>query len=152
MDKIQASSAKYRVRRVGLGSLSKFSCILGALICLLPSLAVGLGGLLVLHGGRGLLESWQLVEMRLLGQSIPIDVVTLLHLEETLERVRLLDSLAWLLLVLFVAGACGLGGLLFLAVGDLAGWVYNLVAALSGGLEVELREGGGRRQTPPARQ
>jgi hypothetical protein len=64
------------------------------------------------------------------------------------------DSLSWALFILVVILGSVLGGLLFLVVGDLAGWIYNLVARLSEGLEVELaetrqsrgrREGGGNR-------
>ncbi|MDH4207451.1 MAG: hypothetical protein OEV76_01100 [Anaerolineae bacterium] len=149
MEKVPGSYARYRIRRVGLGSLSKLGCVLGAVIYLLPSLLVGSGGLLAVRGVRRLLESWQQVELRLLGQPIPIDVVSLLHLEGVLRQVQLLDGLSVLLLIAFVAAGCGIGGLLFLIVGDLAGWVYNLVAAFSGGLEVELGEVRGDRLRPP---
>ena len=113
-NKGDGSSAKYRIRRIGLRSLSKFGCLLGATVYLLPSLLVGAGGLVALKGVRRLLESWQQVELRLLGQPIPIDAVSLLKLGEVLHRVQVLDSLSWLLLVLFVAASCLLGGLLFL--------------------------------------
>ncbi len=146
---VAGPSTKYRIRRIGLGSMGKFGCVLGALISLLPSLLVGSGGLLVLRGVRRLLESWQQLEMRLLGQPIPIDVVSLLRLEGLLRQVQMLETLSWLLLVAFVAAGCVLGGLLFLAVGGLLGWAYNLVAPLSGGLEVELREVRRSRRRPP---
>jgi hypothetical protein len=132
--------ARYRVRRIDLRSLSKFGCLLGAIIYLVPSLLGGFGGLLILREVRRTLESWQQVEWRLLGQPIPIDVISLLRLGGVLHRVQVLDSLSWLLLILFMAGSCLLGGLLVLVVGDLAGWIYNLIARVSGGLEVELTE------------
>jgi len=131
---------RYRVRRIDLRSLSKFGCLLGAIIYLVPSLLGGFGGLLILREARQTLESWQQVEWRLLGQPIPIDVISLLRLGGVLHRVQVLDSLSWLLLILVVAGSCLLGGLLFLVVGDLTGWIYNLIARVSGGLEVELTE------------
>lgn len=149
VQKVPGSPARYRIRRVSLGSLSKFGCVMGAVIYLLPSLLVGSGGLLALRQVRRLLESWQRVELRLLGQPIPIDVVSLLHLEGVLRQVQVLDGLSALLLIAVVAAGCGIGGLLFLIVGDLAGWVYNLVAAPSGGLEIELREVKGDRLGPP---
>ncbi|HJX39303.1 MAG TPA: DUF3566 domain-containing protein [Anaerolineae bacterium] len=139
-EKGEAPSARYRVSRVGLGSLSKFGCVLGALVSLVPSLLIGSGGLLALKGTRRLLEGWQEVELRLLGQPIPIDVVSLLNLEGVLRQVQVLDTMSWLLLIAFMAATCLLGGLLFLVVGDLAGWIYNLIARISGGLEVELTE------------
>jgi hypothetical protein len=132
--------ARYRVRRIGLRSLSKFGCLLGATVYLLPSLLLAFGGLASLKGVRRLLESWQQVELRLLGQPIPIDIISLLRLGGVLHRVQVLDSLSWLLLILFVAGSCLMGGLLFLVAGEIAGWIYNLIAGVSGGLEVELTE------------
>jgi hypothetical protein len=143
------SPASYRIRRVGLGPLSKFGCVLGAVVYLLPSLLLGAAGLFALRGARRLLESWQQVELRLLGQPIPIDVVSLLHLEGVLRQVQVLDGLSALLLIAFVVAGCAIGGLLFLMVSDLAGWVYNLVASLSGGLEVELGEVRGDGLRPP---
>jgi hypothetical protein len=110
------------------------------LVSLVPSLLIGSGGLLALKGTRRLLEGWQEVELRLLGQPIPIDVVSLLNLEGVLRQVQVLDTMSWLLLIAFMAATCLLGGLLFLVVGDLAGWIYNLIARISGGLEVELTE------------
>jgi hypothetical protein len=149
MEKVPGSSARYRIRRLGLGSLSKFGCVLGAVVYFVPSLLVGCAGLLALTGVRSLLESWQQVELRLLGQPIPIDVISLLDLEGALRQVQLLDGLSVPLLIAFVAGGCGMGSLLFLIVGDLAGWVYNLVAAFSGGLEIEVGEVRGDRLRPP---
>jgi hypothetical protein len=133
-------SARYRIRRVGLGSLGKFGCLLGALVSFLPSLFLGCGGVLMARGLRSLLEGWERAQIHVLGQAIPIDVIALLNLESLLRAARTLDSFSWGLFILLVTLGCVLGGLLFLVVGDLAGWIYNLVARLSGGLEVELRE------------
>jgi hypothetical protein len=133
-------SARYRIRRVGLGSLGKFGCLLGALVSFLPSLLLGCGGVSMVRDLRSLLEGWERAQIHVLGQAIPIDVIALLNLESLLRTTRTLDSLSWALFVLLVALGSILGGLLFLVVGDLAGWMYNLVARLSGGLEVELTE------------
>ena len=133
-------STMYRIRRISVGSLSKFGCLLGALVSFVPSLILGCGGMLLVGGVRRLLEGWQQAQIQILGQPIPIDVIALLNLESALRGARWADSLSWGLFFLFVALGSGLGGLLFLLVGDLAGSIYNLVAALSGGLEVELTE------------
>jgi hypothetical protein len=145
---------RYRIRRVGLGSLSKFGCLLGALVSFVPSLILGCGGVLMASGLRSLLEGWERAQIHVLGQAIPVDVIALLNLESLLRGARAVDSLSWALFILVVILGSVLGGLLFLVVGDLAGWIYNLVARLSEGLEVELaetrqsrgrREGGGNR-------
>ena len=131
---------RYRIRRISLGSLSKFGCVLGALVSFVPSLLLGCGGMLMVSGLHRVLEGWQSAEIRVLGQAIPIDVIALLGLESLLRNVTMVDSLSWALVILVVALGTGLGGLLFLVVGELAGWLYNLVARVSGGLEVELGE------------
>jgi hypothetical protein len=101
--------------------------------------------LFTVRGIRRLLESWQGAEIRVLGQAIPINVLALLNLESLLQRAQTMESLSWALFFgLAVLGAC-LGGLVFLVVGDVAGWIYNLIASVSGGLEVELTEVSGPR-------
>lgn len=137
---------RYQVRRVSLRSLSKFGCVLGGLVSCVPSLAVASGGLLLVGGLRRLLEGWQRVEIHVLGQAIPIDVVSLLNLESLLHRVQQIDGLSWVLAILFVALTCVSGGLVFLVMSILLSWLYNFIATLTGGLEVELKE------PPPGRR
>ena len=131
---------RYRVRRIGLGSLSKFGCMLGALASFLPSLVICWGGMLFVGGLRRLLEGWQRAGFHILGQEIRIDFVSLLNLEPLLRTLQEIDSLSWALVILFVVLAALLGGLVFLVMGNLLGWIYNFIAAVSGGLEIELRE------------
>jgi hypothetical protein len=144
-------SNRYRVRRIGLGSLSKFGCVLGGLVSLLPSLIVGWAGTLLVGGLRRLLESWQGAGIHVLGQEIRIDFVSLLGLEPLLRTVQEIDSLSWAIVLLFAILTSLLGGLVFLVMGNLLGWVYNFIATVSGGLEVELREVSKRqrRAMPP---
>ena len=142
-------SGRYRIRRVGLGSLSKFGCLLGALVSFLPSLILGYGGVVLASGLRSLLEGWERAQIHVLGQAIPIDVIALLNLESLLRTARTVDSLSSTLFILVVVLGTVLGGLLFLLVGDVGGWIYNLVARMTGGLEVELTEA---RQSRGARR
>jgi hypothetical protein len=131
---------RYRVRRIGPGSLGKFGCVQGALVCFLPSLIGAGAGMLLVGGLRRLLESWQQAEIHVLGQVIPVDAIALLNLESALRTARMLDGLSWLAAVGIVTVGCLAGGLLFLVAGSLGGWLYNLVAAVSGGLEIELAD------------
>lgn len=142
----RVAAGKYRIRRIGLGPLGKFGCLLGGLVSCVPGLAVAWGGLLVVGGLRRLLEGWQRVEIQLLGQGFPIDVVSLLNLESLLTGVQQIDGLSWVLAILFVALTCVSGGLVFLVMGILLSSLYNFIATLTGGLEVELEE------PPPGRQ
>jgi len=133
-------SNRYRVRRISVISLRKFGCLLGALVGCLPSLIVGCIGMLLVGGLRQLLESWQGASIHILGQEIPIDVISLLNLGPLLHTVQEIDGLSWALLILFVTLGSASGALVLLVMGNLLGWVYNFIAAFSGGLEVELRE------------
>lgn len=130
----------YRVRRVSLGSLTKFGCVLGGLTSCLPSAFLAWSGLLLVDGVRRLLESWQRVGIRILGQEVRIDLVSLLNLERVLQTVQEIDNVSWLLLVVLVVAASLCGAVVFLVAANLLGWVYNLIARVSGGVEVELRE------------
>lgn len=132
--------AVYRLRRVHLRSLGKFGCLLGGLIGCLSSPIVAWGGLLLLRSLRRVLEAWQQVGIHVLGQEIPIDLVSLLNLQPLLHTVQRIDSLSWALAVFFVAAASLVAGFVFSVLGYLLGGLYNVVARLSGGLEVELGE------------
>jgi hypothetical protein len=142
-------SGRYRIKRVGLGSLGKFGCLLGALVSFVPSLILGCGGVLAASGLRSLLEGWEQAQIRVLGQAIPIDIIALLNLESLLRSARAVDNLASALFIPMVVLGTVLGGWLFLLVGDVVGWIYNLVAQMTGGLEVELTEA---RQSRGARR
>jgi len=133
-------SGRYRIRRIGLGSLGKFGCLLGALVSFVPSLILGYGGVLLASGLRGLLEGWEQAQIHVLGQAIPIDIIGLLNLESLLKTARTVDSLSSTLFIPVVVLGTLLGGLLFLLAGDLLGWIYNVLARMTGGLEVELTE------------
>lgn len=134
------SQSRQSISRLGLRSLGKFGCVLGALVSWLPSLLTALLGLLLVRGLRRLLESWQGAGFRILGQEISIDVISLLNLSPVLHAVQQMDDLSWTLVVLLVAVNSLLAGLIFLLMAYVLGGVYNLIARLTGGLEVELRE------------
>lgn len=135
-----SSWSRKRISRVGLKSLGKFGCVLGALVGLVPSLVSVWAGILVVHGLRRLLESWQGASFRILGQEIAIDVISLLNLAPVLHRLQQIDDLSWGLVVLAVMVGSLFAGIAFLAMASALGGVYNLIARLTGGLEVELRD------------
>ena len=142
-------SGRYRIKRVGLGSLGKSGCLLGALVSFVPSAILGYGGLRLGSWLRSLLEGWAQAQIHVLGQAIPVDIIALLNLESLLRTARTVDNLSSTLFILVVVLGTILGGLLFLLVGDVVGWIYNLVARMTGGLEVELTEA---RRSPDARR
>lgn len=131
--------ARYRVRRVEILPGVKFGCA-GGLLAALP-LGLLSGGLarLVVSAVRHMLEGWQSVPFDLgpLGQA-SLDVVTLLHLNDWLARARVLDDAPWLVIGVALLVAMALLGSIGSLLGGTGAFVYNSVAAVSGGLGIEL--------------
>jgi hypothetical protein len=133
---------RYSVRKISTASLAKFGCVLGGVALAIPGflLAAITWQLLVILAT--LLDAWQAVPVDLLGIGAPVefDFVDLLSLDNLLALlVRLNEQRLAVALLVFLAVVLG-GGLLAGLIVLLVGWVYNILAALTGGLEVELRE------------
>ena len=138
-----------QVRRIGLISAVKFGFVSGLIKAVPLGILVAVVGRVAVGWLRRLLEGWQnsSIDMGLLGK-IPVDMVALLDLSSTLSTLRTLD--AWVLILVaavFVVVVLVAGVLAALT----AGWqavAYNRIAAISGGLQVELvPEGEGQMTT-----
>ena len=130
---------KVAIRRVSLTSLGKMGCLLGIVAAVLPSLLCGLAGLGVTGLVRRWLEGWQEVTITLLGRDMAsIDLVQILGLQELLETLQLLASASASVLFLTVLALALAFGALLAAIVILVGLAYNLLAAPSGGLVVEM--------------
>ncbi len=130
---------KVAIRRISLASLSRMGCLLGAVAAFLPSLLCGLLGLGLTILVRHWLEGWQQVTISLLGREIvSLDFVQLLGLEKLLDSLQALASASapvLVLAVLILALACGA---LLAAIIGLVGLAYNLLAAATGGVVVDM--------------
>lgn len=124
----------YRVRRVGLFSLASLGSVLGALVALPPALVLAALCRPLVAGGRGLLEGWQHVSLGLLS----IDAVQALHLDSLLVTVQALDEVGWWLSLALAGLLCASAGVAAGLAALSTGLGYNLLARLSGGVEVEL--------------
>ena len=131
---------RYRVRKINLFPLAKFGCLLGGLALFLPGLLCSIAGVQVVSVLRALLENWQKAALDLGLIPVEFDFVALLGLESALAALTTLDNNSFMLVLLIVLLYLIVGGLLVGLTVLLLGWVYNLVAALTGGLEVELHE------------
>jgi hypothetical protein len=130
---------KVAIRRVGLASLGKMGCLLGAVAAFLPSLLCGLVSLGLAGLVRRWLESWQGVTLSVLGREIArLNFVDLLGLEKVLHLLQTVTAASIPVLLLGVlALALVVGGLLALIV-VLVRLAYNLLASASGGVVVEM--------------
>lgn len=133
---------RHTVTKINLLPLAKFGCVLGGLAMLLPGLLCGLGGVRLISLARTFLDEWQSSPVELLGLPVEFDFIELLGLESTQALLIRLDDQRWVVGLLLVLGSVLGGGLLLALIIMLLGWAYNLLAAMTGGLEVELREPG----------
>jgi hypothetical protein len=132
---------RYRLHQISTLPLAKFGSILGAAAMVCPSLLCALGSTQTISALKTLLEQWRASEVDVTGLGIPVefDFITLLGLETAQALlVRLDEQRLAVVLMLFLGGVIS-GGLFIAGTVLLLGWIYNLVAALSGGLELELR-------------
>jgi hypothetical protein len=131
---------RYKVRKVNLFPLAKFGCLLGGLALFLPGLLCSIASAQMVGALRTLLENWQKAVLDLGLVPVEFDFVTLLGLEAALAALTTLDDNSFLLVLLIMLLYLIVGGFLVGVTVLLLGWVYNLVAALTGGLEVELHK------------
>jgi hypothetical protein len=130
---------KVKIRRVGLVSLGKFGCLLGVVAAFVPSLLCGLIGVGLADLLRRWLEGWQEVTITLLGRALPsIDLVQMLGLEQLMEVLQVLGTASVPVLVLAVLAMALVSGAVLAIIIALVGLVYNLLAAATGGLVVEM--------------
>lgn len=129
---------RYRIRRVGLRSLAGMGFALGVFCLLVPALLCGVLTRPLLAGARGVLEGWRSIP---LGPS-RVNLVEALGLKDVLLAVQALEAAGWWLAAAVVWVACGAAGLTVALVAACGGMGYNLLARLSGGVEVELGSAG----------
>ena len=135
---------RYSIRRIGLGSALRMSLLLGWAVVLCPALCLAGLAVQVLRTLSGALAQVQTLDITVLGQNIAtVDPLALLQLRgaaDTINRLTagLLGTFLLLTLALLIVG-----GAMLVVVGLLASVVYNLIAPLAGGLEVELQRRGG---------
>lgn len=145
---------KVAIQRVSLTSLGKMGCLLGVVAAMLPSLLCGLLGLGLAHTVLGWLEGWQDLTVSFLGQEIArLDMVQFLGLDRLLDSLQILTALSVPVLLVVILFLALLAGLVLALIVILVGLAYNLVAAGTGGLVVELKKVPARKRAePPARQ
>jgi len=138
------SSQRYRVHRISVLPLAKFGATLGAAAMLTPSLICALISSQLITLLRLLLEQWQRSQVDALGLGVPVefDFIRLLGLETVQAWLIRLDDQRLAVMFVIILGGVLTGGIFSAGTILLLGWIYNFVAALTGGLEVQLRTQG----------
>lgn len=133
---------KLIIHHIGLGSSVKFGCGLGALANLIPGLILAFISKIVIATLRALLESWQSAELaNIFGQSIRANMLAVLKLEGALKTLQFLDNAAPLFILLLTLAWMLLGGVCLAVLGGISAAIYNTIAELFGGIEIQVREG-----------
>jgi len=130
---------KVAIRRVSLVSLGKVGCLLGVVAAFLPSLLCGLLGMGLLTLIAGWLESWQTLNINVLGQELAsLDLLQFLGLDKVLGQVQAVVGVSAPVIFLVVLGLALLSGAFLALIVALVGLAYNLLSSATGGLVVEM--------------
>jgi hypothetical protein len=130
---------KVAIQRVSRASLGKTGCLLGVVAAFLPSLFCGLLGLGLGRVVLQWLEGWQDLTISVLGQEIArFDLVQFLGLGKVVDSLQVLAAISGWAFLLAVLGFALAAGAVLAALIVLIGLAYNLLAAGTGGLVVEM--------------
>jgi hypothetical protein len=130
---------RVRVKQVSLASLARFGLVLGVLSMSIPGFGCGVGSLLLVQAARRYLEGIQPITIGVLGQNLgTVDIVKMLGLANALDRLRVLEATGFLAVLGITVAFAILGGLFVGLLTMLVGMGYNILAWLTGGVEVEL--------------
>ena len=130
---------KVAIERLNLASLGKMGCLLGAVAAFLPSLLCGLLVFALAALAGGWLESWQDLTISLLGQEIArFDLINFFGLDGVLEFLQGLAAASVPIMLLVILGMAVIAGILLAVIIMLTGLAYNLLAAATGGVVVEM--------------
>ena len=130
---------KVSIQRLSLTSLGRMGCLLGAVAAFLPSLLCGLLGFALAALAGGWLESWQDLTIAFLGQEIArFDLISFFGLDGVLEFLQALATASVPIMLLVILGMAVISGILLAVIIMLTGLAYNLLAAATGGVVVEM--------------
>lgn len=132
---------RYTIRSISPLSALKIGLLLGWVLALLPAAVAAAAALAGLEGAARALSQVQTYDITVLGQNIAsIDVLGLLGLADEAGRVNDLAAMGWGLFAAITFALTLLGGAMVAVTAVFFSLGYNLLAAVAGGLTVELRE------------
>jgi hypothetical protein len=132
---------RYTIRRISVRSALKIGLLLGWLLALLPALGLAALAVLGLRGASDAFAQVSTYDISVLGQQVAsIDLLGLLGLADEAARVDDLAALGWGLFGALALALTLAGGAMVAVTAVLFALFYNLLAAVAGGLAVELRE------------
>jgi hypothetical protein len=128
---------RYAIRRIQLFSAFKFGCLTGGILMLPFGLGLGLLGRILVGILRRWLETWEALSLEFAGKTlVDVNFLSILKLSDFLRELRVLDDQGWLPALTLALGTAVLGGLLVGLLALFGAAIYNVLAAISGGLVV----------------
>lgn len=142
---------RYEVRRIGLGAVVRAAMLFGALLWICPALMLGGAAVSALRGLSGAVAGLQELTVELPVLSLPlditydipdisVDVVGQIGYAEQARRVEELAAQEGLVFGGVALLSLLLGAALFALPAMIFAGIYNTLAPLTGGFELELRE------------
>jgi hypothetical protein len=148
----QGSMDVISIRHVRVRSVLAFGFVVGAIVACLPAFMCGATGAGAVSVARRWLEGWQTIRIDLLLDTLEFNLVEILRLQEVLTRLQALDQRRMLLGLVLALGLTLGAGLLAAVITGLSGAVYNAIAGMWGGIELEVENGqAGAVQMAPQR-
>jgi hypothetical protein len=125
---------RYIIRNISVWSAFKFGIVIGGVLSFFPGLTIGLILRSVVHSLSSWLESWLSLDIPVVGSYSLLDAV---NLQDFLTGLQQFDDRSWLMTLLLVLLIVFFGGLIVGLLSALGAVIYNLVAALTGGMIVQ---------------
>lgn len=134
---------RYIVRHVAIAALVRVGLILGGLLGLPAGCTIALVAARFLPRLADAMEGLGLVELAFLGQTLRLDLVSILRLDGLRKLVLSADERLALILLLTLVGVPLATAILGALAAAISGWGYNLFAGRLGGIEFELEDSNG---------
>lgn len=125
---------RYTIQNINVWSAFKFGTLIGCIWGFFPGFTLGLTLRSMIHGLVTWLQSWLVLDLPLLGSFSLLDAV---NLQEFLSQLQRWDRQSWLLMLLLTLLSIVVGGVVAGVLSALAAVIYNVVAAVSGGIVVQ---------------
>jgi hypothetical protein len=132
---------RYTIRRIAPGSALRVGCAVGWLVALCPALCLAVAAVQVLQRVNQAFARIEPLDITVLGEPVArIDFLEILRLSDAAQVVGRLVATVPATLIILTLLLTLLGAVVLAATLLLFSAGYNLLAAIGGGLEIELRE------------
>ena len=135
---------QYTIKKIGVWSAFKFGIVFGIIFGFFHSFATGMTARWAIAGLSEWLDSWLAISVPIMGDLALVDALMLGDFAEMLQK---LDEGSLFMVVGITLAFTMFGGFIVGLLTVLIALIYNIVAAFSGGLEVQADTMGGVPQT-----